>query len=323
MKPAHGSEKRDGIVARRLLGGLPAPFPVKRSWSGRPPNKHNNEPLMKFQSNRIHHLAAIAVVGSGCCSVALAGDPVAPAPAMTPAVEDSVVSGTLSLDYNTHFISYGWDVWASGENFGGSATFNPSLGLTWQLTDALSYNLGTWWDVNDNIPSSIGGDIQEIDVFTGLAYDFGLVTLSGTYQAWIYGSDTEHVFDVGFAFDTFLSPSLTIHHRFDEGASGGETGTVLVGGVKYDFELGPVSFGVPLNVGFFLEDDFHPGSTDEGVGFGSLGLTATYPLGFISDRFGEWNIHGGLTYYITDDGVIGNPKDDDFLTGSIGIGVAF
>ncbi|WP_221285183.1 hypothetical protein [Haloferula luteola] len=245
-----------------------------------------------------------------------------PAPAPVAAPEESVVSGTLSLDYNTHFISYGFDVWGSGENFGGSSTFNPSLDLSWQLTDAFSVNAGTWWDVNDNVTSAIGGDLQEVDVWFGMTYDTGLVSISGTYQAWIYGSDTEHVFDLGLGFDTMLSPSLTIHHRFDEGASGGNTGTVIVLGIEQGFELGPVSFGIPVNVGYFVEDDFHPTSTDEGFGFGSIGLTASVPLP-VAEKFGSWDVHAGLTYYLTDSGVIGNAKDDDFLTGNIGIGCSF
>lgn len=263
-----------------------------------------------------------AALGAGLSSGALAGTP-EPAPMITPVEEDGVVSGTLSLDLNTHFVSYGFDVWASGGNFGGNSTFNPSLQLDWALTDTTSLFIGTWWDVNDNVPSAIGGDLQEVDIWGGMSTSFGALSLSATYQAWMYGSDTEQILDIGIGYDCLLSPSLTIHNRLDEGASGGQTGTILVLGISHDFELGPITVTPSANFAYFLQDDYHPGSTEDGYGYTSLGLSASYPLSFIDSKFGEWDIHGGLTYYITDDNVVANAKDDDFLTGSIGIGVAF
>jgi hypothetical protein len=273
--------------------------------------KHNN--AHPFTAG----LAAMTVLGSASL---LAGE-VAPGtpPISTPS--DSVMSGSLSLDFNSHFISYGWDVWGDGASLS-DPTFNPTLTLAWQLTDALSFNVGTWWDVNSKVDSSIGGRIQEIDVWAGLAYTTGGLTTSATYQSWMYGSDTEEIFDVKFAYDTFLSPSLTIHSRLDEGASGGHTGTILVAGIEEGFEFGPVSFTVPLNLAYFLEDDFHPGSTDDGLGYVSIGLLANYALP-VDAKFGEWALKGGLVYYITDEDVVGNPDEDDILTASIGVSVAF
>lgn len=268
-------------------------------------------------------ILTLCALGGMTPMIASAGEPMMPAPA--PVIEtspESAVSGVLSLDYNTHFISYGFDVWGGGNDFdASSATFNPSLELNWAIGDFTAI-LGTWWDVNNNTTSALGGDIQEIDVYAGGSYAFGDLSVSAIYQAWIYGSDTEHVFDVGISYDTFLSPSLTIHHRFDEGASGGNTGTILVAGIEYGFDLGPVAFAIPFNLAYFLDDDFHPASTDDGLGYGSLGLTASVPLSFIPEAYGAWDIHGGLTYYVTSNSVVGN-ADDDFLTGNIGISCAF
>ena len=59
----------------------------------------------------------------------------------------------------------------------------------------------------------------------------------------------------------------------------------------------------------------------------SLGVTATYGLTFLGEDYGAWNIHGGLTYYVTDSDVVANSPagrpDNDFLTANIGIGCAF
>lgn len=279
---------------------------------------------MKIHSTETFRFTALtAAVGAGFSCAAFAGEEIAPAP-VTPVVEaGNAVSGSLSLDYNSHFVSYGFDVWGSGENFGGSATFNPSLELSFALTDTTSIVLGTWWDVNDNAPSAMGGNLQEIDIWAGIGTSFGPVSVSATYQAWMYASDTEHILDLGLGYDCLLSPSITIHNRLDEGASGGNTGTILVGGISHDFELGPVTITPSADVAFFLQDDFHPDSTSSGYGYTALGLAASMPLSFMGDRFGEWDIHGNLTYYITDDNVVANAKDDDFLTGGIGIGCSF
>lgn len=254
--------------------------------------------------------------------VALAGDPMpAPAPMMAP-VAESNLSGSVNFDFNTHFISYGLDVWAAGNDFDGTdATFNPSVELNWAIGDFTAI-LGTWWDVNDNAASGIGGDLQEVDIYGGGSYAFGDFSVSAIYQAWMYGGDTEQVADLGLSYDTFLSPSLTIHHRFDEGASGGQNGTILVAGIEYGFDLGPLSIGIPMNVAYFLEDDYHPASTSDGFGYGSVGLTTSVALGFIPESYGAWDIHAALIYYVTDDEVVGN-ADDSFLTGNIGISCAF
>lgn len=257
------------------------------------------------------------------CGSAFAGEMEAPAPApMTAPAEDSLLSGSLSLDWNSHFVSYGADVWADGSSIKGG-TFNPSLELNWALTENFTAILGTWWDVNGKVPSAIGGRLQEVDVWVGGAYAFGDFSVTALYQNWLYASGNEQIVDIILAYDCFLSPSLTIHNRVDPGASGGNNGTVLVAGIEQGFDLGPVSFAVPLNLAYFIDDDFHPGATDSGLGYGSIGLNATYPLEFISDRYGEWDLHGGVTYYVTDGGVIPGNVKGDFLTMNVGIGCSF
>ncbi len=263
-----------------------------------------------------------AALASGTATAGVEEMTMAPAPIAAPA--DDIISGTLSLDFNSHFVSYGFDVWGDGSSMS-EPTFNPSLELSFALPADLTLTLGTWWDVNSKgggNSSPLGGRIQEIDVWTGLSYTWDKLTMGVTYQAWMYGSDTEDILDVSFAYDTFLSPSLTIHNRLDEGASGGTTGTILVLGLEHGFELGPVSLAIPLNVAYFLDDDFHPASTDDGFGYVSIGLAASVPLAF-TEPLGGWTLNGGLTYYMTDDDVVANARQDDFLTASIGVSVDF
>jgi hypothetical protein len=231
----------------------------------------------------------------------------------------SAVSGSLSLDYNSHFISYGADVWGGGDDLS-DAIFNPSLELTFQLTENVSFILGTWWDVNDNAVSDIGGSIQEVDIWAGLGFGLGPVDVTVLYQEWLYGGESERILDVILGIDAPLSPTLTLHNRLTEGASDGDTGLVAVLGLEHGFEFGPVEFAIPLNVAG-ATDGFHGG--DSGFAYASLGLNATLPLSVIDEKLGAWNLHGGFTYYVTDEDVIPNNPDDNFLTASFGIGIDF
>ncbi|MEX1048631.1 MAG: hypothetical protein WED15_03820 [Akkermansiaceae bacterium] len=247
--------------------------------------------------------------------------------APAPSVAEDVISGVLKLDFNSHFISYGADVWGDGSSMS-DPTFNPLLELAFALPADLTLTLGTWWDVNSKVDSSIGNKIQEVDVWAGLSYSFDKLTVSATYQAWMYGNDTEEILDFKFAYDTFLSPSLTIHQRLAQGAANGDEGTVLVLGLSHSLDAGPVALSFPVNIAYFLTDDFHnsplAGGSDDGFGFVSVGVAATLPLTpYIGDAYGDWSLNGGLTYFLTDDGVIPNNPQDNFLTASLGLACTF
>jgi len=232
----------------------------------------------------------------------------------------SAVSGSLSFDVNTHFISYGLDVWGAGNNWS-DGLFNPSLELAWAVSDSTSIVLGTWWDINDNAVSDIGGRIQEIDVWTGISHDFGGWSATLLYQAWMFGGGTEQIVDLILGLDAPFSPSLTIHGRLDEGASGGDTGVVgVLGADLWSGELGAVSVGLPLAAAF-ATDGFHGG--DGGFAYASGGISVSTPLDFIRPEFGAWDLHAGVTAYYTDNAVIPSNPDDFFVTGSIGVGVSF
>ncbi|MEM7385153.1 MAG: hypothetical protein AAF514_09440 [Verrucomicrobiota bacterium] len=236
------------------------------------------------------------------------------------ASDSSGVSGSLSFDYNSHFISYGADVWGAGKDLD-DALFNPSIELTFQITDDVSFSLGTWWDVNDNAVSSIGGEsIQEVDVWAGLHFGIGAVSVSLVYQEWLYAQESERIIDVILGLDAPFSPSLTFHNRVAEGASGGDTGTVAVLGFEHGFSLGSVDFSIPLNVAA-ATDGYHGG--DSGFAYASIGLSASVPLTFVNDDLGSWNLHGGLTAFFTSDDVIPNNADENFVTANVGIGVDF
>ena len=232
---------------------------------------------------------------------------------------DSKLSGFLSFDASTNFMSYGLDVWGTGTF--DDLTFNPSFGLEWDFGSGVTGNIGTWWDVNDNAESSIGGHgIQEVDVWVGLGYSWEGLSTSVTYQEWMYGGDSERIVDFTLGYDVIGSPSLTVHGRVD-GNNGQNAGAVFVLGGGHEFDLGGVaSLSPSVNVAFVTDDFYVDG--EGGFGYVSTGLGLGIPLSFIPSRYGDWAFQMGGTYYYTDPDNINNPHDNIFV-GTFGVGVGF
>jgi len=247
---------------------------------------------------------------------------------VTPAATEDVISGVLKLDFNTHFISYGSDVWGDGDSMS-DPTFNPMVEIAIELPAGFTASLGTWWDVNHKGSDPLGGRLQEVDVWAGLAYTIGDFTTKVTYQNWMYAGGTEDILDIAFSYDCFLSPSITVHNRLDtggvagSGGQAGDEGTVVVGGLSYGFDAGPFAISIPFNLAYFATDEFHAPGAEDGLGYGSLGVAASIPLSFIGSQYGEWTLNGNVTYYVTDQEIIPNNPEGDFLTAGLGIAVAF
>ena len=240
------------------------------------------------------------------------------------------VSGSFSLDINSHHMSYGRDIWGAGSGFN-DAQINPSLGLNFDLGNDVTLNVGVWAEINDNVPAIAldGNKFQEVDFWVGIGFGLGDIDVSLTYQEWVYVSDSERIFDIGIGpFDLPFNPSIKFHCRLDEGAAGDtsgptagtahDTGVVtVINALLPGFSIGGLDFAIPVNVAF-ATDGYHGG--DSGYAYSSIGLTTSAPL------TGPWTLNAGLTYYLTDDKVIpsaaGN-EDDNILTGSVGIGMSF
>lgn len=251
--------------------------------------------------------------------------------ASTSAMASDKVSGNFGVSYNSHFISYGADVWGGGDDFyGDESTMFVWGGLDIAITDALSFNVGAWADVNDNVPSSIGGDIQEIDYWIGASYAIDIVTLGITYQRWNYASDVEEVVDLSVGLDDSgfyggdfaLNPSVVWHFRTD-GNGLQQAGSAVVLSVGPSFDLTEeVSFTIPAGVAFFLDDDFQ-GGTEDGYAYSFAGGSLGVPLSFIPSDYGSWALNFDVIGYFTEaDAIPGNPEED-FVTGSVGLTLAF
>ena len=241
------------------------------------------------------------------------------------------VSADVGVSYNTHFISYGVDVWGGGTDFYGDRSTTFMWGdLAIKLNDALTFNLTVWSDINDNTTSAIGGHIQEVDFDPGFSYNLGKVTAGITYNAWSYAGDVEQSVDLSLAFDdtglipgVTLGPKLTWHDRVS-GNGAQKIGSAFVLSVGPSFPLGSgFSLTVPAGIAIFATDDFQGGKNASGYGFSYIGGSLGYGLDFIPANIGKWSINFDLIAYFTDKKAIPHNPEQNFLTGSIGLKVAY
>ena len=254
------------------------------------------------------------------------------AEAMMADAPESAVSGVVGADLYSHFVSYGADVWGEGDKaFSGSETINPYAEVAFDF-ESFTFAMGVWGDINDNAASSLGGNIQEIDVYAGISFDIDKLTVGLTYQEWAYAGQTEDIVDISLGYDDTglfgddfaLAPSLTIHNRV--AGEGLEEGTVLVAGVEPGFSLldsedWTVDLSIPVNVAWVLEDGYFGG--DDGFGFVSVGAAVGVPLSMVPSEYGEWALNGGVTLYMTEEDVYPSNPDDTFLVYNVGVSLAF
>jgi hypothetical protein len=224
---------------------------------------------------------------------------------------EGTVSGSVSFDYNSHFMSYGFDVWGAGND--PELLFQPSGSLDFNYGNYGFYT-GVWFDINDQAKSSLGGDFQEVDVWVGAYYTIESITLDVAFQQWYYGGETEGILDFTISYDAMLAPYAKLHYRMD-GVGAQDEGTVLEIGGGYDINE---IFSIPLAIGLGLTDGYQGG--DSGFGYASTGLSFSVPVEFLT---GAWDFHGGIKgFYVNDDFAPGNP-DEAFLTFNVGMGLAF
>ncbi|GAB3670322.1 hypothetical protein [Salinisphaera aquimarina] len=253
------------------------------------------------------------------------------APAATPGDK---LFGSFGIDYASHFVSYGGDVWGGGNDFYGTQATNfAHVDLGAELPSGFAVTFGVWSDINNNADDTLGGNIQEIDIYGGLSYTINALTLGVTYQQWYYGGEVERIVDLSAGYDDSalwgdsgfaLNPAFVTHIRV-KGQPGQDEGAVFVGSVEPAFPLvdsptWPITLSIPTSVGF-MTDDFQGG--DGGFGYASLGATATIGLSAIPVSYGEWSLAFNTTYYHTDEDVIPGNPEDDFLTGMVSLAMAF
>ena len=226
------------------------------------------------------------------------------------------LSGSLALDYNSHFMSYGANVWNT-DSIGDQTIVNPSVSLTYSINEGSGVYVGAWADVNDtkSTPTYYGKYVQELDVWVGYYFTAGDFKFDFTLQQWYYGQETEGIFDVTVSYATMFSPYIKAHNRFDTVGGAQQKGTMFeVGASLYSTTVGAVSLSFPVAVGFSL-DDYHVAGED-GYAYSMVAAKFSVPLAEAID------FHGAVSYYNTDEDTTGNAHDG-YFTLNLGVGYAF
>lgn len=240
--------------------------------------------------------------------------------------EDSPFSFSVSLDYNSHFMSYGANVWGDEtEDIGDEWLFQPSLSADYAINDTSGVYVGAWFDINGvegagpgEVGPDLGGDTKEMDLWIGYWFSIDKLTVDFTFQQWYYADETEGIFDITLSYDMMFSPYVKMHNRI-EPVGDQETGQMYeVGGTLYEGEYKGLAYGFNAGVGFSF-DDYHVEGED-GYAYSFLGASASYVV-YSSDSL-EIDVHGGLTYFDTEEDTTGN-AEDSYLTANFGVGFSF
>lgn len=242
------------------------------------------------------------------------------------AEEESPWAFSVSLDANSHFLSYGANVWGpETEDIGDEILFEPTLSASYDFSETQGMYVGAWFDINGvegadhgDVGPDLGGDTKEMDLWVGYWFSVADFTFDFTLQSCKYSGENEGIFDVTISYDTLFSPYLIIHNRFED-VGGTETGTMFeFGGTLYEDSYKGIDYSLSAGLGFSL-NDFHV-QGEEGYAYSFLGLSASYVFYSTDDL--DVDVHGALTYYDTDEEATGNARDS-YLTANFGLGFSF
>ncbi len=238
--------------------------------------------------------------------------------------ESSPFAFSVSLDYNSHFMSYGFNVWADEtQDIGDAFLFEPSASVSYDISETQGLYTGVWFDINSlgddpDVGPDLGDSVQEMDLWIGYWVSLSDFTFDFTLQSWQYLGEVEGIFDLTVSYDTLLAPYIKAHNRFDD-VGGQEHGTIFeVGATLYEGECEGLSYSFPVGIGFSF-DDYHVAG-EQGYAYSFIGASASYVI-YRCDG-ADVDIHGGLTYYDTKKATTGNPESG-YLTANFGVGLSF
>jgi hypothetical protein len=242
--------------------------------------------------------------------------------------DDSPLHGDVGWSYNSHFVSYGSDVWGAGDTFFGKQAVSFLSGLISYTKGAFTADANVFAVLKDPPSGSVSANVQEVDAYVGGQYSIESVTLRAHYGEWHYLGEDEKIIDLGASYDDDslvgrFHPSVLWHARI-KGSSWQREGAALVASVAPGMMLGDTGLyaSLPAGVGFFLSKDFQ-GGTQSGYAYSYLGASLDIPLHFIPNDYGNWSVNLNTTYYMTDAQALPFNVNKNFLTGGVGIRVAF
>ena len=242
--------------------------------------------------------------------------------------KESCITGDLGINIVSQYVSRG----VIFENQ--SAILEPYADLYFRLyqgegfINKVSLNLGIWNSFHSRHTDAgiaSGGNPTtpawyEFDFTAGIAVTFAKnFTFTPSYYFFLSPNDGFSTFqglNLALAYDDTdllgkfaLHPHVTVMFELENKAgTGKDEGVYYEVGIAPAAPVGPVTLTFPITAGFGSGDFYgslNPNTgaiDDEGFGYFSAGVTASYALKFVPECYGVWTASVGYTYYYLGDG---------------------
>lgn len=290
-----------------------------------------------------HSIARFFALATGILAIpawSMGGTEVAASKEVKAVVEktkESWITGDIGVDIYSQYIFHGLTL----ENQG--AILQPFADWYFKVYEGEGFlnkatvNLGIWNSFHSNHPvSSSTRSWYEFDFYGGMSFTFAKhFTFTPTYLAYTSPGDyfeTSHNLGLRLAIDDkdwlgpfSLQPYVYVEFELDgKSGNGANQGVYYEAGIAPGYTVGNLTVSVPVKAGFG-SSDYYAG--DAGFGFVSAGVSASYNLTFVPEKFGAWSVRAAATYFHfgepnQDANAIKGAGDDDVIFNG-GMTVAF
>jgi hypothetical protein len=287
-----------------------------------------------IMTNRSLYTALALAAGATLGSQAYAGPTAPPSKTVVEAAKESCITGDIGLDVTNAYYYHG----IRQEDRG--VILQPYADLYFKVYQgsgfltSLSVDLGIWNSFHDNRRvASTTSNWYEFDFSAGLTWTFNEKWTLGTAFKY-YGSPGDY-FDNAYALSAklgyddkdllgafSLQPYVYVEWELDgKSGNGPGEGVYYEAGLTPSYDVGPVTFSLPLRAGFGSNEYYFDNDT---YGFFSVGVAASYTLTCIPECLGEWSLTASATYMNLGQGTaVSNDGEEDVWIYAGGLKVAF
>lgn len=258
----------------------------------------------------------------------------APSKPVKEVVTESCISGNVGFDVVSTYFFHGINQEDSGFIIQPYANFSFKVYEGSGFLNSLSLDIGIWNSFHDNRGrASSTSNWFEFDFLAGITatlaekWTLGLKYIKYESPGDYFDNADSIALTLGYDDSDLLgafalNPYVYVEFEIDgKSGNGPDEGIYYEVGIAPGHTWGPVTVSLPIKAGFG-SSDYYAG--DEGYGFFSAGLSATYKLGFIPECLGDWSISASASYLHLGDGVkAANDGEENAWLATGGLKVAF
>lgn len=242
--------------------------------------------------------------------------------------KESCITGDIGINMVSQYVSRGVVLENQGSILEPYADFYFRLYQGEGFLTKVSLNLGIWDSFHSrhtDAGAASGGKPStpgwyESDFTAGIAFTFAKnLTFTPSYYTFLSPNDgfsTYQGLNLALSYDDTdllgkfaLHPHVTVMFELENKAGTGKNeGVYYEVGIAPSVPVGPVTFTFPITAGFGSNDFYGSLNTstgaidNEGFGYVSGGVTASYAMKFVPECFGAWTATAGYTYYYLGEG---------------------